>query len=173
MAARQAIAHGDRTQARRCSALLWTRLEPRVRLRIARSVPIDEVDDVCSAVAEHFCRYVYLSQTEPRSMAAVVLSIAAKRIADRTREAQSAAEAVAELDLPGAIDAALDEVLDSAELDQLLAPLDERAGSILRRTLAGESPEEIARDLGITRSHLDVIAHRARKRLKRVLEEAR
>ncbi len=160
-------------QARRCAGLLWFRLEPRLRLRIARSVPRDEVDDVCNTVAEQFVRYVYGSADVPRSAAALAFSIADRRVADRTRASKNAATPVAEIDLPGVPDSELEAVLDRAVADQLFASLDKRAATIMRRTLVGEAPEEIARDLGLTRAHLDVIVHRARKRLMQVLEEAR
>ena len=160
-------------QARRCAGLLWFRLQPRLRLRIARSVPRDEVDDVCNTVAEQVIRYVYESADVPRSAAAIAFSIADRRVADRTRASKNAATPVAEIDLPGVPDSELEAVLDRAVADQLFASLDKRAATIMRRTLAGEAPEEIARDLGLKRSHLDVIVHRARKRLMQVLEEAK
>jgi RNA polymerase sigma factor (sigma-70 family) len=172
MGARNALALGDGAQARRCAALLWSRLEPRVRLRVARRVPRDEVDDVCGNVAEQFVRYIYRSADVPRSTAAVVHTIVDRRVADRTRTAQNAAVPEAEIEL-AVPDAHLEDVVDRAAVDHLLESLDERSAAILRRSLDGEPADEIARDLGVTRSHLDVIAHRARKRLKSVLEETR
>ena len=173
MDARAALANGDTRQGRRCVALVWERLQPRLRLRIARKVPRQEVDDVCSTVAEQFVGYVYESAEVPRSAAALAFAIADRRVADRTRAAKNAAEPVAEIGEQGATDGELEAVLDRAVADQLFASLDERSADVMRRSLAGEPAEEIARDLGITRGHLDVIAHRARKRLMQVLEEAR
>jgi RNA polymerase sigma factor (sigma-70 family) len=173
MDARAALAFGDPKQSRRCAGLLWIRLEPRLRLRIARRVPRDEVDDVCNIVAEQFIGYVYRSADVPRSAAAIAFAIADRRVADRTRVSRNAATPVAEIDLPGALDSELEAALDRAVADQLFASLDERSAAVMRRSLAGEAAEEIARDLKITRSHLDVIAHRARKRLMQVLEGAR
>jgi DNA-directed RNA polymerase specialized sigma24 family protein len=174
VAARDALSAGDGAQARRCAGLLWLRLETRVRLRVARRVPPQHVDDVCATVAEHVSRYVYRSAQTPDSMVAVALRIADRRIADHTRAAKDAPEPMADVDdhLAGAVDGRLDGILDRAEADGFLAHLDERAATILRRTAAGDAPDRVAGDLGIRRSHLDVIAHRARKRLRALMEEA-
>jgi RNA polymerase sigma factor (sigma-70 family) len=173
MDARAALALGEVMQGRRCAGLLWHRLQPRVRLRIARRVPRDEIDDVCGTVAEQFIRYVYGSADVPRSAAALAFAIADRRVADRTRASKNAADPVEEIEAQGATDSELEAVLDRDAAEQLFALLDERSAAIMRRSLAGDPAEEIARDLGIKRGHLDVIAHRARKRLMQVLEEER
>jgi DNA-directed RNA polymerase specialized sigma24 family protein len=173
MDAREALTRGDERQARRCAAELWSRIEPRVRLQAARKTPRADVDDICATVGAQVVEYVYESAQVPRSFAAVVLTIAARRIADRTRSPGDVLEPAEELELLGAHDRELDAVLNRAEAEGLLAGLDERSATILRRLAADEAPEQIAGDLGITRSHLDVIAHRARKQVRAKQEEAR
>lgn len=172
METREALTRGDELHRRRCAGELWFRLEPRVRLRVARTVPRDEVDDVCNTIGEQLVRYVYRSAAVPDSVAAIAFTIAARRVADRTRSAQTAPQPVAEIDLPGVEDTRLEAVLDRDAAGALLALLDDRSAAILRRTHAGEPAEAIADDLGITRSHLDVIAHRARQKLRKKLEES-
>lgn len=173
METREAFMRGDGALGRRCAGELWFRLGPRVRLQVARRVPRDEVDDVCHLVAEQLISYVYRSAEVPHSIAAIAFNIAGWRIADRTRSAKGAPDPVAEIDLPGAEDSELAAMLDRDAAESLLGSLDARSAAVLRRTLAGEPAEAIADDLGITRSHLDVIAHRARQQLRTKLEEAR
>lgn len=173
MDTREALARGDATHARRCAGLLWIRLEPRMRLRVARKVPLDDLDDVCGSVAEHLMRYVFRSAGVPQSIVAIGFAIVDRRIADHFGVGEKTPTPVEEVEPPGAPDGELEALLDQAAVDDVLASLDERSATILRRTLAGEPPDEIARDLGLSRTNLDVIAHRARKKLRKMLEEAR
>jgi RNA polymerase sigma factor (sigma-70 family) len=165
--ARAALSEGEpgRETAKRCVGLVVLRQRDLVRAVIAAKVPPGAVDDVESEVLLRFSRKVY-SGDQITNPVGLLVRMAMFCRADFHADRPAPESSLGEWDDASA-DAALDDLVVTAAVDELLAPLGERQRDVVwRRIIEGRSSAEVAAMLQTTAGNIDVIVHRALARMR-------
>jgi RNA polymerase sigma factor (sigma-70 family) len=165
--ARAALAEGGlgRETARRCVGLVVLRGRDLVRVVIAAKVPSGAVDDVESEVLLRFSRKVY-SGDEITNPIGLLVRMAMFCRADFHADRPAPESSLGDWDDASA-DAALDDLVVTAAVDDLLAPLGDRQRDVVwQRIIEGRSSAEVAAMLETTPGNIDVIVHRALARMR-------
>jgi RNA polymerase sigma factor (sigma-70 family) len=165
--ARAALAEGElgRETARRCVGLVVLRGRDLVRVVIAAKVPPGAVDDVESEVLLRFSRKVY-SGDEITNPIGLLVRMAMFCRADFHADRPAPESSLGDWDDASA-DAALDDLVVTAAVDDLLAPLGDRQRDVVwQRIIEGRSSAEVAAMLETTPGNIDVIVHRALARMR-------
>jgi RNA polymerase sigma-70 factor, ECF subfamily len=153
-----------RETGRRCIAVVLSRHRATIRAVIAAKVPRDVVDDLESDVFVRFVARVHRGGdiTNP---AGLLIRIAQRVRADHLDGRRPAASLDARE--PAADDPELEHLADEQAIEDLLAPLSERQREAVWLRIVDARPgDEVARKLGTTRGNVDVIVHRALRRLE-------
>ncbi|MFI5313973.1 MAG: sigma-70 family RNA polymerase sigma factor [Candidatus Dormibacteria bacterium] len=159
--AQSSLAEGDtgRETAKRCVGLVVLRHRDLVRSVIAAKVPPGAIDDVESDVWLRFSRKAY-SGDEITNPVGLLL-----RRADYCRpdfHATRPATVPTLGDWDASDDPALDDIVVTAAVADLLAPLGDRQRDVVwQRIIEGRSSAEVAAMLETTAGNIDVIVHRA------------
>jgi RNA polymerase sigma factor (sigma-70 family) len=168
--ARRARLAGDERGAQRAAAEAWLVCEPRVRLAIGRKARQQVADEILSDVMLRFARWLYTTDVDAESLIALLVTMARRAIADAYRRRPP--EEFVDFD-PGREDDALDELLDRAEVADLLARLPAREREVLEAIYLRDEPREaVAERLGVTPNNLYQIHFRAVRRLRAAHEES-
>jgi RNA polymerase sigma factor (sigma-70 family) len=165
--ARASLSQGDpgRETARRCVGLVVLRQRDLVRSVIAAKVPPGAVDDVESDVLLRFSRKVY-SGDEITNPVGLLVRMAMFCRADFHANRPAPESSLGDWDDASA-DAALDDLVVTAAVDELLAPLGDRQRDVVwQRIIEGRSSAEVAAMLETTPGNIDVIVHRALARMR-------
>jgi RNA polymerase sigma factor (sigma-70 family) len=167
--AREALPEADLETAKRCVALVYERHRMLVRAVCAGKASPQLVDDLEASVYERFVRVAYLAR-EPIANPAGLLMVMTRRVlASHYARAEPPHTGV---DVLG--DVAVDDPSDAeAEeaVEQLLSVLSPRQRDVVRLRVFKEwSGEEIAERLETTRGNVDVIFHRAMRKLQEAVE---
>jgi RNA polymerase sigma factor (sigma-70 family) len=157
----------DRETAKRCLTVVLLRHSGTIRAVIASKVPLDAVDDLQSNVSVRFVAAV--GRGRPIFNPAGLLV----RMAQRVRADHLAGRRpTTSLDgwEPAYEEPDLEQSANQQSLEQILACLNERQRiAVLERIVEGRSGEEVADMLNTTRGNIDVIVHRALRRLQQEL----
>ena len=159
-----AATDAERETARRCLAVVRVRHSETIRAVIAAKVPLDAVADLESDVSVRFCTTVHRGH-EIRNPAGLLVRIAQRVRADYLDGRQPAAT----LDGwdYGFDDPELEEAANEQAAEELLAPLSQRQREVVwLRIVEGRSGDEVAAMLDTSRGNIDVILHRALRRLQ-------
>ena len=152
-----------RETGRRCIAVVLSRHRATIRAVIAAKVPRDVVDDLESDVFVRFVDSVH--RRDITNPAGLLVRIAQRVRADHL-DGRRPSASLAGWE-PAEEDPALEELATREAVEELLAPLSERQREALwLRFVDGRSGAEVARHLDTTRGNIDVIVHRALRRLE-------
>jgi RNA polymerase sigma factor (sigma-70 family) len=165
--AQASLAEGEpgRETARRCVGLVVLRQRVLVRVVISAKVPPGAVDDVESEVLLRFSRKVY-SGDEITNPVGLLVRMAMFCRADFHANRPAPESSLGDWDDASA-DAALDDLVVTAAVDELLAPLGDRQRDVVwQRIIEGRSSAEVAAMLETTPGNIDVIVHRALARMR-------
>jgi RNA polymerase sigma factor (sigma-70 family) len=165
--AQASLAEGEpgRETARRCVGLVVLRQRVLVRVVISAKVPPGAVDDVESVVLLRFSRKVY-SGDEITNPVGLLVRMAMFCRADFHANRPAPESSLGDWDDASA-DAALDDLVVTAAVDELLAPLGDRQRDVVwQRIIEGRSSAEVAAMLETTPGNIDVIVHRALARMR-------
>jgi len=167
--AQASLAEGEpgRETARRCVGLVVLRQRDLVRVVISAKLPPGAVDDVESEVLLRFSRKVY-SGDEITNPVGLLVRMAMFCRADFHANRPAPESSLGDWDDASA-DAALDDLVVTAAVDELLAPLGDRQRDVVwQRIIEGRSSAEVAAMLETTPGNIDVIVHRALARMREV-----
>ena len=154
-----------RETARRCVGLVVLRQRDLVRVVIAAKLPPGAVDDVESEVLLRFSRKVY-SGDEITNPVGLLVRMAMFCRADFHANRPAPESSLGDWD-DASPDAALDDLVVTAAVDELLAPLGDRQRDVVwQRIIEGRSSAEVATMLETTPGNIDVIVHRALARMR-------
>lgn len=165
--AQASLAEGEpgRETARRCVGLVVLRQRDLVRVVISAKLPPGAVDDVESEVLLRFSRKVY-SGDEITNPVGLLVRMAMFCRADFHANRPAPESSLGDWDDASA-DAALDDLVVTAAVDELLAPLGDRQRDVVwQRIIEGRSSAEVAAMLETTPGNIDVIVHRALARMR-------
>jgi RNA polymerase sigma factor (sigma-70 family) len=165
--ARAALSEGElgRETARRCVGLVVVRQRDLVRVVISAKVPPGAIDDVESEVLLRFARKVY-SGDEITNPVGLLVRMAMFCRADFHANRPALESSLGDWDDASA-DTALDDLVVTAAVDDLLAPLGDRQRDVVwQRIIEGRSGAEVAAMLETTPGNIDVIVHRALARMR-------
>jgi DNA-directed RNA polymerase specialized sigma24 family protein len=160
--AQSSLAEGDtgRETAKRCVGLVVLRHRDLVRSVIAAKVPPGAIDDVESDVWLRFSRKAY-SGDEITNPVGLLLRMAVFCRADFHANRPATEPTLGDWD-DASDDAALDDIVVTAAVADLLAPLGDRQRDVVwQRIIEGRSSAEVAAMLETTAGNIDVIVHRA------------
>jgi DNA-directed RNA polymerase specialized sigma24 family protein len=150
----------SRETAKRCVGLVVLRHRDLVRSVIAAKVPPGAIDDVESDVWLRFSRKAYSGDgiTNPVGL---LLRMAMFCRADFHANRPASQSSLGDWDDPSD-DAALDDIVVTAAVADLLAPLGDRQRDVVwQRIIEGRSSAEVASMMNTTAGNIDVIVHRA------------
>jgi hypothetical protein len=138
--ARAALSEGEpgRETAKRCVGLVVLRQRDLVRAVIAAKVPPGAIDDVESDVLLRFSRKVY-SGDQITNPVGLLVRMAMFCRADFHADRPAPESSLGEWDDASA-DAALDDLVVTAAVDELLAPLGERQRDVVWRRTSKDDP---------------------------------
>jgi RNA polymerase sigma factor (sigma-70 family) len=165
--AQASLAEGEpgRETARRCVGLVVLRQRDLVRVVISAKVPPGAIDDVESEVLLRFSRKVY-SGDEITNPVGLLVRMAMFCRADFHANRPAPESSLGDWDDASA-DAALDHLVVTAAVEDLLAPLGDRQRDVVwQRIIEGRSSAEVAAMLETTPGNIDVIVHRALARMR-------
>ena len=160
--AQASLSDGDpgRETARRCVGLVVLRHRDLVRSVIAAKVPPGAIDDVESDVWLRFSRKAY-SGDEITNPVGLLLRMAMFCRADFHANRPAAEPTLGDWD-DASDDAALDDIMVTAAVADMLAPLGDRQRDVVwQRIIEGRSSAEVAAMLNTTAGNIDVIVQRA------------
>ena len=159
-----AATEAERETARRCIAVVRLRHSGTIRAVIAAKVPSGAVDDLESDVSVRFCATVHRGRDIANPAGLLV------RIAQRVRaDHLDGRRPTATLDgwEYGIDDPDLEAAANEQAVEELLAPLSQRQREVVwLRIVEGRSGDEVAAMLNTSRGNIDVILHRALRRLQ-------
>jgi RNA polymerase sigma factor (sigma-70 family) len=154
----------DRETAKRCLSLVLLRHSGTIRAVIAGKVPSDVVDDLESDVSVRFVATVGRGGAISNPAGLLV------RMAQRVRaDHLDGRRPTASLDgwAPGIEDPELEQAANEQVVEEMLGCLTERQRvAVWERIIEGRSGEEVAAMLSTSRGNIDVIVHRALRRLQ-------
>jgi RNA polymerase sigma factor (sigma-70 family) len=159
-----AASEAEHETARRCLAVVLARHRAMIRAVIAAKVPPGAVDDLESDVSVRFCTTVHRGR-EIRNPAGLLVRIAQRVRADHLA-GRRPASTLDGWDY-GIDDPDLEAAANEQAVAQLLAPLTQRQREVVwLRIVEGRSGDEVAAMLNTSRGNIDVILHRALRRLQ-------
>jgi RNA polymerase sigma factor (sigma-70 family) len=154
----------DRETAKRCLSVVLLRHRGTIRAVIANKVPLDVVDDLQSEVSVRFVATVGRGG-EITNPAGLLVRMAQRVRADHLdgRRPTSSLDGWA----PSIEDPELEQAADEQAVEEMLACLNERQRTaVWERIVEGRSGDEVAEMLNTSRGNIDVIVHRALRRLQ-------